>query len=356
MFRRPFLVYEEISMKPMQRPFLRLAQAIHRAGATASKPAHLALPAERWRECQTILRRRSLAQEKGWTAAAEQMRIRLDRATEELREALAGFHKVLHASPATPFASVPEILADLIAIDEEFAEFAWSGKDRTLTATTLPITLEGVRLGRFAIELRWENLRPPRRGCYRVMARDPHPSGLDEDVMHPHVQGEWLCEGDAQPAIQQALSQGRLLDFFVIVRSVLETYNDSSPYVSLADWDDVRCGDCDASVAADDVSDCCGCNVRLCEECRSSCSACSDGYCSGCLCRCAVCDDDYCSSCLESCVACNARTCSSCLHSDLRCETCHDKAQEDDDRENSEANEANPAVQPHRLGQAAVPA
>ena len=57
---------------------------------------------------------------------------------------------------------------------------------------------------------------------YRVVALDPHPAGSDESVTHPHVRDEQLCAGDAAAAIRSALAGGRICDFFLLVRSVLD--------------------------------------------------------------------------------------------------------------------------------------
>lgn len=225
-------------MQRQQRQLLRLAQAIYRANAAPDKPAPLALPEEAWRNCQTLLRRRAQAHSRGWQAAAAQVQRGLKVSVRNLAEELTVCAAVLEPPPATPFASPREIYHDLLALQDEFIDFAWDRQEHTLSVTTPAITLEGVPLGRFAITLRWPSLRPVRYGGYRITALDPHPAEKDEDVTHPHVQGEMLCEGDAHAAIQKALSQGRLLDFFLIVRSVLETYNSDSPYVALEEWEE----------------------------------------------------------------------------------------------------------------------
>ena len=48
---------------------------------------------------------------------------------------------------------------------------------------------------------------------------------------------ERLCEGDGRSAIRQALAQGRLLDFFMLVAGGLRTYNAESPFVALEIWE-----------------------------------------------------------------------------------------------------------------------
>ena len=87
----------------------------------------------------------------------------------------------------------------------------------------------------------------------------PIPLRSNEDVTHPHVSDEAVCEGDGRVPIRKALEQGRLLDFFVIVRNLLQTYNSGSPFVSLDDWEGIRCADCGASAGEDERWTCVKC-------------------------------------------------------------------------------------------------
>jgi hypothetical protein len=195
-------------MQSGKRELLRLAHAIHAANVEASRPPRRELPEEPWREGLALARRLEFVEQKGWKAAADQVRRDLDRTTGDLQRQLASMRDSLRIPPPTPFASPAEIFADLLAIDEEFDEFTWNGKEHTIAVSTPPIAFDDVPLGRFGIELRWNSLRPLRLGCYHVIAREPNPAGTDESVTHPHVQDEFLCEGEAQTAIQRALSQG----------------------------------------------------------------------------------------------------------------------------------------------------
>jgi hypothetical protein len=44
--------------------------------------------------------------------------------------------------------------------------------------------------------------------AYRVIAKDAHPAESRENVTHPHVMDEVLCEGDGKHGIRRALSEG----------------------------------------------------------------------------------------------------------------------------------------------------
>ena len=214
-------------------------------------------------------------------------------------------------------------------------------------ATKSPIVLERWHLGPFRIELNLRSLSPEPR--YAVIAEEPQPSSRDSDVTHPHVQGEQLCEGDGTLPIRAALREGRILDFFLIINNLLHTYNSSSPYVSLDEWDGSRCSECDYSIGGDDARDCERCETILCSECVRHCCECSASACSNCNSMCCGCEDDVCMSCAKDCRDCDQTFCPSCLQDDERCNTCHEQFQEQ-----TEDADADPALLPLCVGEAAV--
>ena len=138
--------------------------------------------------------------------------------------------------------------------EAEFERFDYDAKQQTLSITTEPIRLENVYLGEFSIQLHIDRLSqvPRRRNVYRIVAEDPHPATSNDSVTHPHVRDEELCAGDATAAINAALETGRICDFFLLVRSVLMTYNGHSPYVPLAEWNGRACNDCGYVTDSDD--------------------------------------------------------------------------------------------------------
>jgi hypothetical protein len=118
---------------------------------------------------------------------------------------------------------------------DEFENVEIDLKKHEISVTTEPITLEGIFLGPFQIQLVWEKLG--NSSPYSIKALDPHPAEANEDVTHPHVQDESLCEGEGRMAIQNSLREGRLGDFFLLVAQVLRTYGKGSAYIELNDWD-----------------------------------------------------------------------------------------------------------------------
>ena len=110
-----------------------------------------------------------------------------------------------------------------------------------------------------------------RRQAFLIEALDPHPATESEGVTHPHVRDEMLCTGEASSSISAALEAGRIADFFLIVRSVLTTYNPESPYVSLDNWNGEPCVDCGYYLNDDNRYFCEECEEHFCDECMSGC-------------------------------------------------------------------------------------
>lgn len=226
--------------------------------------------------------------------------------------------------------SLRQIVRELDQLDEEFGPWDWDGREKILSVTTAPIELEGVYLGPFAIRLKVNELdRIPRRSGFDCVATDPHPASSDDSVTHPHVSHDGLCTGDATTSLYAALHSGRLGDFFLIVRQVLSTYNDQSPYIPLDQWEGNRCAECGYTVGEEDRCTCLNCEQDFCRECVSRCVSCRDMVCRSCQKTCPSCDSVVCDSCLDTCAACGRDCCESCLEDDL-CPDCHQEQQENE--------------------------
>ncbi len=348
-------------MMTEDKRWLRRASAIYHHLQTA-QPAQstVAWPSAAWQRCELLSRRLRRASERGWhlTAARLQRELR-----ELLRRLAAEFTAIerqiephLHDRPT---ASVRDIHADLKALQQEFDEVSVDRRQGTISVTTEPIELEGVYLGAFEIRLELNTPTPNHAHTYRVVAADPHPAAANESVTHPHVQDETVCEGDGRGPIAQALTQGRLFDFFVIVANLLRTYNAGSPYVSLEDWHGVECADCGSMMTADDRWTCEKCQTSICDGCSIRCPACDDVCCGECVSGCSGCDEHHCDACLDSCSQCDANVCPGCLDENERCPDCPNPETEthDDELAAGEHNRGTDApVQSDRLGETAVPA
>lgn len=328
------------------RQAIRAAVRIHEhLNGPASRADLEALPQGRWNELRQIHERLQLAQRRGWQAASRlvvnDLEYQIRRLTAELgavREGLPQPEQHGFVCPASAIA------ADLLALNEEFEAVRIDLKQKTVQVHTAGIVLEDIDLGAFRIVLHWDRVGVGK--AYQIWALQPNCPVGKSNVIHPHVESHTLCEGAGAPAIRKALASGRLLDFFVLVRQILETYNGSSPYVALSDWsgtEDVNCADCGCCVSSDDASSCERCEARVCSDCETTCQDCGHYLCSECSFRCADCSDAYCRSCLLDVPAADQ----------LICESCHQQREETEDEDNQCEPDTTDAV---CLGEAAVPA
>jgi hypothetical protein len=352
-------------MQSQNRELLRAAQKIQAAVVEKSFTPIPRLPAATWRQVVRSFCELRFEQLRG-SRAIDQFRL------QDLRSRIADFQNDLNrltsglsARSPSSSCSLRSVYEDLLALDTEFEEVGVDLRARKLSVTTGHIELEEVELGRFQICLHWDQLGSSTP--YEIIALDPLPAATSDSTTHPHVRSRVLCEGEGRSAIRAALEQGRLLDFFMLVRQVLETYNAASAYVQLVDWSGAECSDCGACSTSEDASCCNRCGSDLCSDCSRSCGRCSQTNCSACSSCCPGCDTDYCSACLATCGDCQESFCSECL-TDGRCSNCHDQLEHEneeqvleDESDQDEKAEAEPAgaesaVQPLCLGEASVSA
>ncbi len=274
-----------------------------------------------------LRRRLTLCRDHGLAAAAEILRSDLRYSTGAILSDLQQIRTQLER----PLPLIPELRSiwlELAQIGQEFEEWEYDVDAQVVRVTTEAIELEEVYLGPFRIELALNMLSTPSRWpAYKVIARDPHPAQGNESVTHPHVSEQRLCEGDASAPIRSALQQGRLCDFFILVRQVLQTYNRHSPYVALDRWTGIACSDCGYLTDDDSRYGCERCGNDFCGECSHSCSCCDDSVCSGCSSTCPACDQTVCTGCQRRCAECGDTVCRKCIDEDL-CPSCRDNQKE----------------------------
>jgi hypothetical protein len=219
-----------------------------------------------------------------------------------------------------------DVYAELAGLFEEFDGVECDLRQRTVSVVTGPVTLEGVYLGPFRIEL---DLEYGDHGLpdYSVTATDPNPAACDDEVTHPHVRDGGLCAGEGTVPIRRALEGGRLCDFFQVVSQVLHTYNAGSAYVELDEWEGISCVACGTSVSDDE---------------RTRCWASADPVCYECAVTCAACDHDFAPDQTETCGGCEEPFCTHCLDEGL-CHDCKQKAREQEARQEGARPEQEPA-------------
>jgi hypothetical protein len=385
-------------MPEINKQLVRLASALQGDLASRRRQHRLELPNNSWDCCRELMGQIQRAELRGWHLAAEELRRELAYTVPSLQSELEALLSRLPSyTSTTTIASVGDIYADLLALQQGFDELNYDVRGRWFSVTTEPITLQGIYLGPFEIHLDWHRIGDD--CAYRVIATDAHPCESRENVTHPHVMDERLCEGDSRQAIRHALAQGRILDFFTLVANGLRSYNSDSPFVALELWYGSTCSDCGCVVDEDDCYTCEKCEERICGNCQSSCADCGEYCCSQCITTCEACDDNYCRSCLRECTECRAQVCSSCFPNldvnpseavgkylaqpvlrysvgtriqpsmlkdfqngsiitvsvhDERCINCHEKRQDRTEKAGSAADLA--AIQPDSVGQTLVPA
>ena len=270
-----------------------------------------------------------------WTAAGNTLAGQAVRIVNEFACATGDLERAVDVFKA----QVPplrEVFLEIRQAQEEFGELRYDSECETLSVVTKPIELDGIHLSEFEIQLHIPLLRELRHNeAYQVVALDPHPASCNEAVTHPHVSDERLCPGDAGAAICQALANGRICDFFLLVRSVLTHYNPDSPYVSLDNWYGRPCYDCGYSMGEDESYWCSSCENDFCEECASYCFRCDESFCRGCLQNCSVCEEHVCPACMTTCPDCSRPLCATCFEEN-QCPCKEEDEEAEDDAGNAE--------------------
>jgi len=256
--------------------------------------------------------------------------------------------------PQEPPVSMRQCLEEINAIANNWEDVQY--KNGNLTITIKRVSLEDesetVELGDFVVSL---CLSQPENGLKIKSINNCLSSG---GYPHPHIKGNSLCEGEGTNIMADALSQGRLEDYFRTVETILRTYNDESPYEPLCEWydpnhddefycercgewrsdessviceccqhqfceycseDGISCESCNSWSCVDCVISCDGCNRGFCENCVSGCTSCDQPFCEECLSQCSHCGNDICPDCTERCNSCEAAMCKSCVQI---CPTC----------------------------------
>jgi hypothetical protein len=332
-------------MDPINKTALRAAVLIHEQLASGKRQdTPLYLPEYSWTNIQRLRRHIDLARRHGWHRAASRLNEDLANMLDNCRHELENTLRALKSrSTERPASSASDIYRDILALRDEFEELEIELDKHEISVTTDRIVLEDLNFGPFQIRLDWHSLGSTH--AYRVVALDPHPAAKSDDVTHPHVQDEQLCEGEGRSAIRAALAECRLHDFFLLVCQLLHTYGRGSAYVELENWNGVPCDECGDSLNEDDRYYCHRCDATLCSSCSASCQGCGESHCSGCLSPCAACGYEYCSSCLATCPECHKRFCEDCCEEGL-CLSCHQEQHNEEHEHDSSENARNEPVAP----------
>ncbi len=327
-------IAQEVRERLSQRRRERVAEFCLRTDALLAGTARLQAQRDRLRTCLS----------KGWDTAAACAR---DAAEAAACEILAQADALRFAGKGcrAPVPPLRAVFGEIQQAEREFGALRWDRRTRELSADTDPVELEGVYLGPFRIRLSLARLgrARPDDAC-SVEALDPRPAASNDGVVHPHVSDGRLCAGDAAAAIQAALGEGRVCDFFLLVRSVLGTYNPDSPFVSLEEWGGASCFECGRGIPRDDARWCPLCDESYCEECFACCDRCGEAACVQCLARCPECEDFACPNCLVRCPRCGRRLCETCSEDEL-CPCFEEEPEHDEQQEQPSEREGSQPAQ-----------
>lgn len=345
-------------MDHRDRQLFRLAGQIRQAlqAAAAQQPVPV-LPEGPWAAALKWRRLWQVSRQHGWPTAATECREELRCSLEVfVGQAQLAIKQLENQDSATKDIPIRDLYEELFAVESEFDNVGWDISQQTLFVITEPIELEEVSFGPFKIVLHWGRLDSQKP--YEVIAQEPQRAGSDEEVTHPHVHGDSLCEGEGKAPIRNALRQGRLCDFFLLVRQILQTYNPSSAFVRIGEWDGKSCVDCGYACPANDSSYCGNCDSNLCSDCGACCAACDGLLCNECRDVCHGCHDTYCGECVSDCAGCRHSFCQECL-TDGQCDECRkadDDSSEDGSAANADSETADAAVHSVGEGEALVSA
>lgn len=293
-------------------------------------------------------RKLSIALAKEWSASCEKSCICVQRTLTEIPKYVIRTQEMLtKRKPKIP--AVRSLFEEVKAVEAEFGNIQLTKPENSISVLTEPITLEGIYLGPFRIAL-FLDMAPQvyNQQAYAVYATEPNPAATDSTVTHPHVSSDSLCEGDGHAAIWSALEAGRLLDFFMLIRSILNTYNSGGAYVQLEDWDGLPCYECGYVMQSDEYYYCRSCENEFCDQCSTCCESCHEIICLNCAGRCQVCEEPLCQQCQIECSQCERICCESCLEEGI-CSDCREEMENNDEQKTKKQQQKEPEQHNLRL-------
>ncbi len=318
-----------------------LSQVLARARTSASSQLHQQIRSliEQQHEIQRCWRRVTLAHSHGWhLAAALQERQLIDLLPSVQCQISAISQEIQKRQRPSPLPSFRDLLAEIEQLGQEFEEVIFEPKRSVVAVQTPFVTLKGIELGRFRIELYLDRLvHRPDSTALDIVALDPNCPTCNDQVTHPHVSDLGLCPGDAAAPLRAALTEGRLCDVFLLVQGVLNTYNPASAYVALEDWDGISCAECGSSCGRDELYYCPACHADFCESCIGVCDECLDSYCGSCLEQETATRRNLCPNCRATCPQCDRIGLASEIEDGGLCQQCKQE-QENKHEEQSEPN------------------
>ncbi len=210
-----------------------------------------------------------------------------------------------------------DLIEDLKAVETDFGGLHYDQDNDEIVVISEDIIFDNVNLGSFEIRIPINMIR----SSVTIVACNPSRPAADEETTHPHVQSDVMCLGRGSDQFYDAMQQGRILDVFTILNSILVTYNPDSAYVKIENWhrdpdDYAQCNDCEDDVNIQEATSCQQCEECYCNNCIHSCSVCDEMRCEYCMNhKCSICKDKrLCGDCTHQCKTCEKIFCDECIN------------------------------------------
>lgn len=148
------------------RTLLRLAHRLdrtwrhHAPHPDADEPSWHAV-AETWDRLQSLRRQVHRAHRRGFVYCLPRLQENVRRTIEDLSRAVAALRGCRGSADRPP--SLRDWLHELRALEGEFGDVEIDFRQATLGVTTDAVTLDGVELGPFAVDLIWSRFAPAAR-------------------------------------------------------------------------------------------------------------------------------------------------------------------------------------------------
>jgi hypothetical protein len=162
-----------------------------------------------------------------YSRISQKMIPNMTRRASESMELAATMLKNISDEPENPVLSLKEAIQEISIINNSWPNVDYRGGCLAVTIDEVSLSDDNdtVYFGKFIISL---DLSEPTGSGLHIGAIDPQTE--ERNYYHPHVTEDGsICAGEGEDAMQEALIQGRLEDYFRIVEAILRTYNASSP-------------------------------------------------------------------------------------------------------------------------------
>jgi len=162
------------------------------------------------------------------------------------------------------------ILEELRGLNQEFDDLQVS-IDRIQVTTKSPVIFDSINFGKFRLSINFDYIDVIAEAITPIYPVFQHPSlyscSCDGYNLfpHPHIEDDSICLGNGENACDKALYDVRILDAFMIIQSVLNTYSPGTSYCFLEDYNTVICRTCwPDRVSFDNAFRCLGCHEIVC--------------------------------------------------------------------------------------------